>query len=106
MKICILVYDPSLKDRHAKFYSKLHDEGFQACKPNLKGNVFHGQPWVFVKLDSMTYVPGMIGIKMGDPIGDHAVTIDEFWLMYYMFKSVFDKYKGLSVLDFPKNQNN
>jgi hypothetical protein len=37
MNICILVYDPSLKDRHAEFYSKLHDEGFQAC--NDKG--FH-----------------------------------------------------------------
>lgn len=101
VNFCILVYDDSLKDSHSDFYTRLNSEGFTPKRTG--GLVFRGQPWVFVKLGSMTYVPGILGIPMGDPIGNHAVTINEFWTLYYMFKSVFDKYKGLNVFEFPKN---
>ncbi len=94
--MCILVYDPSLKDIDAPFYLKLREEGF------TRKHKFWGMYWVFVYLDTMEYACGMPGVKMGKPYGNHAVTIDEFWAIYYALKSVYSKYKGLPVLEFNK----
>ena len=92
--MCILVYDPSLKDIDASFYSKLRDEGF------TRKHKFWGMYWVFVYLDTMEYACGMPGVALGKPYRNHAVTIDEFWMIYYILKNVYGKYEGKNVLEF------
>lgn len=92
--MCILVYDLSLKNMDAVFYSKLREEGFS------RKHKIWGQPWVFVYLDTMEYACGMPGVALGRPYGNHAVTVDEFWAIYHMLKSIYGKYEGLPVLEF------
>lgn len=87
-----LVYDDSLRDIRAPFYDWLREEGFSFG--GYHGS--YGLRWVFINITRKQYAYGMPGIKVVQPIGNHAVTLDEFMAIYNIYK----KYEGKSPLVF------
>ena len=81
-------------------YHKLYDE-FGSW---LKENGFHmvergswpvGIDWVFVNLNNKMYRGGKIGVGFCEEFGGHAVTPEEFKIIY----NIFQKYAGKKMLD-------
>jgi len=95
----ILVKDRSLAElqSNAPFYQWLKEEGFEGW--GRKG-FFSGVDWIFININSKIMAPGMPGIGITYPFGNHAVTIDEFKTIYNIYK----KYEGLSVLKQSKEE--
>lgn len=89
---CILVRDPDvLNDVESKIYQWLRSNGFEAWKP--KG-WYDGIDWIYININSKTYMPGMPGVSFADVIGSHAVTFDEFLQIYH----IFQKYESLKIM--------
>lgn len=87
----ILVKDESLAKMRweAPFYKWLEAEGF--VNWGQKG-FYSGVDWIFVNLNSKLMAPGMPGIAVTQPLGQHAITVEEFKIIYEIFK----KYEGIS----------
>ena len=62
------------------FISYLEKEGF-----TLNHN-FWGCPWFFVDIKEKIYIPGRPGISYGYEIGNHAITFEEFKVIYNIYK--------------------
>ena len=93
-KACILVKEPGLGDAKHPFWQWLFDEGFHLWLAH--GN--YGCDWVFINLNSMVCAPGMPGISITEVIRHHAVTAEEFKVIW----GIFTQYEGLSVLKMPE----
>ena len=89
-KKAFLVCDESFKDSNAPFLEFLRQEGYTYGA--RKGN--YGCRWVHVDITTKQYAYGMPGVEVVGPIGNHAITIDEFMTIYKIFK----KYEGLDLL--------
>lgn len=87
---CILVKDKALKSMDAPFWSWLREHGFQ-----FQG---HGHwdhvDWVFINVNSMVYMPGMPGMRLATPLFNHAITVEEFLMIW----DIYSKYQGLDPL--------
>ena len=94
LKVGFLVYDKSLAVHDSDFVKRLKAEGFRDAY--YKG--CYGCSWVFVSITCKKYAYGMPGIKIVQPVGNHAISIDEFKTIYEIYK----KYEGLDPLVFPK----
>ena len=89
---CFLVKDKDLlKGVESEIAYWLKEEGFESCK-----GWWTGVDWVYININSKTYMGGMPGISVTTPVGEHAITIEEFKAIY----SVFKKYEGKTVLSF------
>lgn len=89
---CFLVKDQDLLRGHeSEIANWLEKEGFESCK-----GWWTGVDWVYININSKTYMGGMPGISVTTPIGMHAITFDEFNKIYQIFK----QYEGKSVLTF------
>ena len=86
-----LIKDPSLKDIDAPFLCWLRENGFKLAWH--KGH-YDVCPWVFVNITHKIFAYGMPGIKIVQAIGDHAITIDEFFTIW----NIYAKYKGFDLL--------
>lgn len=93
-KAVILVKEKGLGDGKHPFWNWLLEEGFHSWLRH--GN--YGCDWVFINLNSMIFAPGMPGIGVVQPIRDHAVTADEFRIIW----GIFMKYEGMPVLKMPE----
>ena len=91
-KTAFLVKDDSIPDYYSEFMSWLRSEGFR-CGVQKKN---WGCSWIFVSITNKMFAFGMPGIKVVQPVGDHAITIHEFKMIYEIFK----KYEGLDPLVF------
>lgn len=93
-----LVYDETIKNlgvgEVCEFYNWLKIEGF--TRGENSNGFWIGVGWLYVNVNSKQYVAGMPGIERFDPIGAHAITIDEFKAIYKIYK----KYEGKRVLEF------
>ena len=58
-----------------------------------RGN--YGCEWIFVNLNSKKYALGVPGIELTTPIGNHAITINEFKCIFDIYK----KYHGKKILN-------
>lgn len=87
-----LVYDVSLKSIHAPFYEWLREEGF--TDTGYHGN--YSCRWAYVNITRKQYAYGMPGVALVQPIGNHAITIQEFEEIYGIYK----KYQGLDLFVF------
>lgn len=93
----ILVYSKSLKDFYASaFYAYLKEEGFVSW--GRHGD--YGCGWIYINITDKIYAPGMPGIQLTTPLGDHAVTIGEFKTIY----GIYRKYRGKEVFVFDKDR--
>lgn len=87
-----LVCDRSLESIHSPFYSWIRDEGFSFAGHH--GN--YGCYWAYVNITRKQYAYGMPGVSLVQPIGNHAITINEFMTIY----RIYEKYQGKSPLVF------
>ena len=95
---CFLIKDESLlKGWDSPVYRWLWDKGFVTWG---KKGVSQGVDWVFVNLYSKVFAPGLCGYKVTSVVCDHAVTFEEFEVIYNIFK----KYEGLDVLMMAKEE--
>ncbi len=95
---CVLVKDESLFDgANSSIYKWLRKEGFISW--GRKG-FYSGVNWIYINLTSKVYAAGMPGIPVTSVIGDHAITFDEFIVIYNIYK----KYCGLDPLRMSANE--
>ena len=87
-----LVCDRSLGTVDAPFFQWLREEGFTFG--GYHGN--YGCPWVHVNITRKQYAYGMPGVGLAEPLGNHAITIDEFKTVYNIYK----KYEGKELFVF------
>lgn len=87
-----LVCDNSLGDCHAPFLEWLRSEGFTFS--GYHGN--YGCCWIHVNITRKEYAYGMPGVELAKPLGNHAITIEEFNTIYTIFK----KYEGKGLFVF------
>ena len=81
-----LVCDKSFKSLDAPFFAWLKNEGFEYAWH--KGH--YGCDWVFVNITRKQFAYGMPGIEVTKAIGNHAITKEEFMVIYTIYK----KYEG------------
>lgn len=90
----ILVREKSIdRDKHREFVEYLHNEGFERWS---KSKFYPSVDWIYVNINAKCYAFGMPGIPVTTPLGNHAVTIDEFKVIYEIYR----KYEGKAVLYF------
>ena len=95
---CFLIKDKRLLSGWGSpVYRWLGDHGFVSW--GTKG-VYKGVDWVFVNPYSKVFAPGLRGYKVTSVVCDHAVTLEEFEVIYNIFK----KYEGLDVLMMTKEE--
>lgn len=87
-----LVADKSLESIHAPFFEWLRKEGFTFG--GYHGN--YGCWWAHINITRKQYAYGMPGVSLAQPIGNHAITIDEFISIYEIYK----KYEGKGLFVF------
>ena len=86
-----LIKDESLKKADAAFYKWLRENSFRYAWS--KGH--YGMDLVFVNITHKLYVYGMPGVEIVKPIGNHAITIDEFMSIY----NIYSGYTGMRIND-------
>lgn len=93
-----LVHDETIKnlgvEKACDFYNWLKNEGF--TRSDKSNGFWTGVGWLYLNINSKQYVAGMPGVKRFDPIGNHAITIDEFKTIYKIYR----KYEGKPLLEF------
>ena len=95
---CFLIKDKRLLSGWGSpVYRWLWDHGFVSW--GTKG-VYKGVDWVFVNPYSKVFAPGLRGYKVTSVVCDHAVTLEEFKVIYNIFK----RYEGLDVLMMNKDE--
>jgi len=82
-----LIRDSSLTDINAPFLCWLRENGFRLAWH--KGH-YDNCPWVFVNITHRLYAYGMPGVKITTPVGNHAITVEEFFTIY----NIYDKYSN------------
>ena len=92
-----LVRDKSLKDFNAPFYQWLIENGFRHAW--YKGH-YSNCDWVFVNITQKLYAYGMPGVCIVKPLGNHAITLDEFYQIY----GIYEKYDGLELMVFTEEE--
>ncbi len=94
-----LICDQSFQNTspESEFVLWLRKEGFQYG--STKGN-YGCCPWLYVNITRKLYAYGMPGIGLVQPIGNHAITIDDFRQIYAIFK----KYEGKPLFVFHKER--
>lgn len=87
-----LVCDKSLGECDAPFFKWLREEGFTFS--GYHGN--YGCCWAYANITRKEYAYGMPGVSLAKPLGNHAITIDEFKTIYDIYK----KYEGKELFTF------
>ena len=85
-----LICDDSLMNIDAPFFEWLRKEGFAFA--GRKGH-FDVCDWAYVNITEKIFCYGMPGVPFGASTGNHAITIEEFKVIYQIFKN----YEGKGV---------
>ena len=59
---------------------------------------YWSMPWFWIDIRHKFFLPGRIGIAFGKAVGNHAITFDEFKLIY----SIYEKYEGTAIMKMTK----
>ena len=95
---CFLIKDKRLLSGWGSpVYRWLWDHGFVTWG---KKGISQGVDWVFVNPYSKVFAPGLRGYRVTSVVCEHAVTLEEFEVIYNIFK----KYEGLDVLMMTKEE--
>jgi len=92
-----LICDNSFKDIDAPFFSWLADEGFEFA--GRKGH-YDVCDWAYVNITHKIYGFGMPGVQFGNAIGNKAITIEDFKVIYQIYK----RYEGKELFACRKEQ--
>ena len=87
-----LIKDEELKRGYdSAFVSLLQSYGFNGW--GRKG-YYLGIDWIYVNINTKKYAFGIPGVAITEPIGNHAITIEEFLTIF----DIYLKYNGLEPL--------
>ena len=86
-KKAFLICDETFKNNNSPFVKFLMAEGY--TYGTHKGN--YGCPWLHVDITTKQYAYGMPGVAIVGVIGEHAITIDEFMIIFNIFKKYENK---------------
>ncbi len=95
-KKVFIVCDDSFKNCDSPFVLFLKSEGY--TYGTHKGNF--GCCWLYVDISTKQYAYGMPGVAIVDVIGDHAITIDDFMIIFNIYK----KYENKELFVFHENR--
>lgn len=85
-----LIKDEELKKGYeSSFIDFLHSEGFKTW--GRKG-YYSGIDWIYVNINNKKYAFGVPGIAVTEPVGEHAITIEEFKIIYEIYKKYDPEY--------------
>ncbi len=90
-----LVKDSSLSDINAPFLCWLRENGFERAW--YKGH-YSCCDWVYVNITHKLFAYGMPGVQITTPVGNHAITVSEFFTIY----NIYDNYRDLKPLEMEK----
>lgn len=93
---CFLVCDNNFTNYDTDVFRWLKAEGFRPA--SFSGN--WGCNWAFINMYNKVYALGRPGIGYAAAINDHAITIDEFKVIYDIYK----KYAGKELFVFYKER--
>ena len=96
-KSVFLVATDDAMDPDSVFLKFLRDEGYQI---NTSKGVFPNCPWIYVDIEKKLYAYAIPGFPVTDFVGDHAIRLNEFYLIY----EIFDQYKGKDIFTFKKER--
>ena len=85
-----LVSDKSFRSEYAPFFLWLREQGFSYAWHHGS----YGCPWAYVNITRKQFAYGMPGVGFVCPIGNHAITIDEFMTIY----RIYEKYQGIFAI--------
>jgi hypothetical protein len=85
-----LICDDSLKDIDAPFYAWLREEGFTFA--GRKGH-YSSCDWAYVSITHRIFGYGMPRVAAGAATGGHAITIEEFKVIYQIYRN----YEGQGI---------
>lgn len=90
---CFLIKDERLKKNlyAIPIYEYLKSKGFDGEKGAYN---IEGIDWLYINIESKVFRKGRVGIALTKVVGDHAITFDEFVLIY----NIYQKYEGFSTL--------
>lgn len=89
-----LIKDEELKRGYESSFVKfLHSEGFKTC--GRKG-YYSGIDWIYVNINNKRYAFGVPGVAVTEPVGEHAITIEEFRVVYEIYKK-YDSEQPLNM---------
>lgn len=97
MSIGAFLVSVNSKDKplyETQFIKNIKSEGYNAF--NQRSLCDKRLNWVWVNIDTKEYYMPILGFKMTGTIGDHAITEEEFYTIYNIYK----KYEGLDHLEF------
>ena len=86
-----LVKDASLKNIDAPFFKWLDENGF---KCGFKKGHYDCCDWAFVNITYKLFAYGMPGVEIVKSVGGHAITLDEFYLIW----NIYAKYQDLDEI--------
>ena len=86
-KKVFLIYDESFRNNDSPFFGYLINQGYSYG--SSKGN--YGCPWLYVDITTKQIAYGMPGIALVGVIGEHAITIDDFMVIYEIYKKYENK---------------
>ena len=91
---CFLIKDERLKTNwhQTPIFEFIKNEGF-TCWEKSKKNI-EGLEWLFINIISKVYAKGVPGIALAPVVAEHAITFEEFQIIYNIYK----KYEGLCTL--------
>ncbi|MDD3713085.1 MAG: hypothetical protein PHZ28_06300 [Candidatus Izemoplasmatales bacterium] len=89
---CFLVYYETEKERN-RVIKDLGNDGFVKI---TNTGYWLGCPWLFINIDTKVYTPGRAGVGFAKPIGNHAITVEEFYIIY----NIYRKYQSHNLFDF------
>ena len=97
-RVAFLVYDKSLTNiETSDFYKWLKDKGFITDVNNPKhGYPYWECPWMHIDLSNKTFSFGMPGVELFEPIGSHAITVEDFKVIF----EIYEKYRNKSLFEF------
>ncbi len=93
--VCNMAFNDYMTE--SPFVKWLRSEGF--VYGWHKGN-YGICPWMFINITRKLFAYGMPGYKIVDPIGNHAITVEEFKTIYEIYK----KYEGKDLFVFHKER--
>lgn len=91
MRDSFVVWDNRIERNDLSFVDFLKSEGFSAKRTGYNPYT----PWVFIDIVDMVYICGKPGVKFANAIGEHMISVDEFKLIWNIFKT----YKGREFRD-------
>lgn len=78
---------PGVSESYQKMREMLKENGFR----HVSWGSLACCPWMFIDVETKLFIIGRAGVEISRPTGGHALTPDEFMMIYGIYKKYEDK---------------